>query len=73
MEETVGVLFGILVIAPVVWVLFDARNIDVRKGRLSGSLDMGPWGWFVLCLLLWLPGVFLYLTKRGELKRINGV
>jgi hypothetical protein len=53
-------------------VLIDAKKIGVKKGQIKGLADIGPWGWFFVCLLLWIIGFPLYLLKRGELKRING-
>lgn len=66
-------LIFILVIGTSVWVLFDAKTIGVRKGQLKGLADLGPWGWFFGCLLLWILGFPLYLAKRPELKRINNL
>ncbi|WP_018719256.1 hypothetical protein [Arhodomonas aquaeolei] len=65
-------LFSTVVIATSVWVLIDARTIGVEKGQLSGLADIGPWGWFFVCLFLWIVGFPYYLAKRPELKRING-
>lgn len=62
----------IVVIATSIWVLVDAKTIGVKKGQLKGIADIGPWGWFFVCLLLWIVGFPLYLAKRPELKRING-
>ena len=33
---------------------------------------MGPVAWFFVCLLLWIVGFPMYLTKRPEYKRVNG-
>lgn len=65
-------LFSTLVIATSVWVLIDAKTIGVEKGQLGGLADIGPWGWFFVCLFLWIVGFPYYLAKRPELKRING-
>jgi hypothetical protein len=32
---------------------------------------MSPGGWFAVSLLLWIIGLPLYLSKRGELQRLN--
>lgn len=61
----------LLVIGTSIWVLIDAKAIGVRKGQISGLGNMGPWGWFFGCLLLWIIGFPLYLAKRNEFKRAN--
>ncbi len=66
-----GILL-IVIIATSIWVLVDAKTIGVKKGQLKGLADLGPWGWFFVCLLLWIVGFPFYLAKRSELKRING-
>ena len=63
--------FWLLVIGTSIWVLVDAQSIGVKKGQLQGMANMGPWGWFFVCLLLWIVGFPMYLAKRGEYKRIN--
>ena len=65
-----GFMF-LVVIGTSIWVLIDAKAIGVRKGLIHGLGDMGPWGWFFGCLLLWIIGFPLYLAKRSEFKRAN--
>ncbi len=60
-------LFAVVV---VVWVYVDARSIGVRKGLMPGSFDMSAEAWALLCLLIWVVGLPLYLSKRGELRRL---
>ena len=62
----------IIVIATSIWVLVDAKTIGVKKGQIKGVANMGPGGWFFVCLLLWIVGFPFYLAKRGEFKKING-
>ena len=62
----------LLVLGTSIWVLIDAKTIGVKKGQIKGMSDLGPWGWFFVCLLLWIVGFPFYLAKRGEYKRING-
>ena len=64
-------LFWIIVMATSVWVLIDAKTIGVKKGQIQGMGNIGPWGWFFACLLLWIIGFPFYLAKRSEFKRIN--
>ena len=61
----------LVIIASSIWVLVDAKTIGVRKGQIKGMGNLGPWGWFFVCLFLWLIGFPFYLAKRGEFKRIN--
>lgn len=61
----------IVVIASSIWVLADSVSIGVKRGQIKGMLGMGPFGWFIGCLILWLIVFPLYLAKRSELKRIN--
>ena len=62
----------IIVLVTSIWVLVDAKTIGVKKGQITGVANMGPFGWFVVCLLLWIVGFPFYLAKRGEFKKING-
>lgn len=57
----------LVVVVTSVWVLFDARSAGMRKGQATGVADMGPVGWFLACLLLWLVAFPLYLAKRAAL------
>lgn len=66
-----GSFIWLIVIGTSIWVLFDAKSIGVKKGQIEGIANMGPWGWFFVCLLLWIIGFPAYLVKRGEYKRIN--
>ena len=68
-----GGLIFLMVIATSIWVYFDAKAIGVKKGQLSGIANMGPVGWFFACLGLWIIAFPVYLGKRAEFKRINGV
>ena len=61
----------LVVIGTSIWVLIDARTIGTKKGQIKGMGDMGPWGWFFACLLLWIVAFPFYLAKRGEFKMVN--
>lgn len=67
----ISTFMWLLVIGSSIWVFFDATTIGVKKGQVSGVADMSPVGWFFACLLLWIIGFPLYLSKRSEFKRIN--
>jgi hypothetical protein len=67
-------LILLIVIGTSIWVYFDARNIGVKKsgekaksGKLS--VDMGPLGWGICCLLLWIIAFPVYLFKRPGFKK----
>ena len=66
-----GSIVLLIVIGTSIWVLFDAKSIGVKKGQIKGIANMGPWGWFLSCLGLWIIGFPLYLAKREEYKKIN--
>jgi hypothetical protein len=59
----------LIVVLSSIWVYFDARSLGAKKGVLKGFFDMGPGGWFWVCLLLWIIGFPAYLAKRGAYKR----
>ena len=58
----------LIVAASAIWVLMDAKSIGVRKGLIVGLGDMGPWGWFVATLGLWIIAFPSYLFYRGRFK-----
>lgn len=62
----------VIVLASAFWVLIDASNMGVKKGQLTGIANLSPLGWFFACLGLWIIAFPLYLSKRPELKRLNG-
>jgi 8-oxo-dGTP pyrophosphatase MutT (NUDIX family) len=66
-----GLIVWFLIIGSSIWVVVDAKSIGVKRGQIKGLGSMGPWGWFFACLLFWILGFPLYLTKRNEFKRIN--
>jgi hypothetical protein len=54
------------------WVLIDAKQLGAKRGRLGGGfLDMGYWGWFFACLLLWILAFPFYLIKRPEYAKLK--
>lgn len=64
-------LFLLVIAGSSIWVFFDAKNIGVKKGQVKGLADLGPGGWSVGSLLLWIVVFPMYLYKRGEFKKIN--
>ena len=44
----------------------DAVKLGVHKGQFSGMMDIGSWGWFVLCSVLPIPGILFYLFQRPK-------
>ncbi len=73
MEEGVGIhLFMLFVVLGTsVWVVIDAHSIGVSKGKIKGMGDMGPWGWFFGCLLLWIIVFPFYLVRREAFKKVK--
>ena len=71
MENAILVLLSLLVLGTSVWVYFDATNIGVKKtGEKAQTgkfhVDMGPVGWAVCCLLLWIVAFPAYLILRPQ-------
>ena len=64
-------IFLLIVVGTSIWVVFDAKSIGVKKGQVKGIFDMGPWGWFFVCLFLWIIGFPAYLAMRGKYKAAN--
>jgi len=64
-------IMWLVVLVSSLWVLADAKAIGVKKGQIRGLGNLGPWGWFFACLLLWFPAFPIYLYKRPAFKRIN--
>ncbi|MDA8170276.1 MAG: hypothetical protein M0Z48_00405 [Nitrospiraceae bacterium] len=62
--------FILFILVTSIWVYFDAKAIGVRKGLIKGLTDMGPGGWFVVCLGLWIVGFPAYLATRGKYKKL---
>ena len=60
-----------IILGTSIWVFFDARAIGVKRGQVKGLANMGPLGWLLGCLLLWIIAFPLYLAKRNEFKRIS--
>ena len=55
--------WAIILLTPL-FVYLDARSIGARRGLVSGLADMGPGGWAVACLLLWIIAFPYYLAAR---------
>ena len=64
----VQLLLPLIVLLSSIWVYIDAKRIGARKGLLKGLTDLGPGGWFVSSLLLWIVAFPLYLASRGKIK-----
>ena len=58
---SIGIIF-----LSAMWVLRDAKHIGLEKGRFNGLGNMGPWGWCLACLFLWIIAFPFYLFKRRE-------
>lgn len=65
------ILTLLIVVGTSIWVWIDAKAIGAKKGQQEGLLDMGPFGWFLSCLLLWIICFPAYLVKRSEIKQLS--
>jgi len=63
-------LVWLIIIGTSIWVYFDAKTIGVRKGLTSGLTDMGPFGWFISCLGIWIIAFPAYLATRPKFKKV---
>lgn len=59
---------GLMVLATSIWMAVDASQLGYDKRDVPGLAGMGPVGWFLSGLLLWIVAFPFYLMKRGELK-----
>ena len=64
------IIILLIILTTSIWVLIDAKNLGVKKGLIKGIGNMGPWGWFIVCLLIWIIAFPIYLFKRSEYKRL---
>ncbi|BDD88736.1 hypothetical protein [Desulfofustis limnaeus] len=58
----------LLVVGSAVWVYFDAKKIGASRDKRGGFLAMGPVGWALCVVLLWLVAFPLYLFQRSGIK-----
>jgi len=61
----------LVIIGTSIWVYFDSKSIGVKKGLNPGFLDLGPIGWMLATLLLWIIAFPAYLGTRGKLKKLG--
>jgi hypothetical protein len=65
-----GFMIGmVFVIACGIGVYIDARTIGARKGLIPGFTDLGPFGWAISTVLLWIIAFPLYLAQRSKIKQ----
>lgn len=62
-------LVVLVVLGTSIWVYFDAKIIGVRKTEEESFLNMGPLGWMLGSMLLWIVVFPLYLGRRPGLIR----
>ncbi len=70
-KNSMEIVILLIVIGTSVWVYFDATKIGVKKtGEKAQAgkfhVDMGPVGWAVCSLLLWIVAFPAYLVMRPE-------
>jgi hypothetical protein len=61
-------LLGLVVLGSSIWMAVDASQLGYDKRDVKGLAAMGPAGWLLAGLLLWIVAFPLYLIKRPELK-----
>jgi hypothetical protein len=76
LSNIVTQLFGevaalVMVLLTSAVVFHDAHRVGARPGKLKGAANMGPWGWYFACLLLWGIGMPYYLLARPLLLKIK--
>ena len=59
------------ILASAVWVAIDSSRLGFEKRDLTGIAAMGPVGWTLCVLLIWIVGFPLYLVKRNHLKAMG--
>lgn len=62
----------VTVVLSSIWVWMDARSIGVERGQITGLGNLGPLGWLIACLGLWLVAFPFYLLSRPALLDANG-
>jgi len=68
--DTLTTLAWLTVIFSSIFVYFDAKRIGVKKvAGTKGVTNMGPLGWAICTLLLWIVIFPLYLIKRPGLRK----
>lgn len=60
-------LFYLVVVGTSIWMCIDASRIGYQKEDVKGLAGMGPFGWLVTGLLLWIVAFPLYLASRNKL------
>ncbi|WP_051309007.1 hypothetical protein [Desulfogranum japonicum] len=63
-----NVIVMLMVIGCAIWVYYDATTLGIKRGNTSGFFNLGPLGWAVCVLMIWIIAFPLYLFKRGDLK-----
>ena len=63
-----GILIYLAMLGSVVWVAIDSSRLGYDKRDLTGIAAMGPLGWTLCVLWIWIIGFPMYLVKRPYLK-----
>jgi hypothetical protein len=62
---------SIFIVGSSLWVWLDARAKGLH-GQRRGVFDMGPFAWFLCCLVLWVVAFPAYLAVRNEYAAMGG-
>ncbi|MBL8621831.1 MAG: hypothetical protein JNK64_11025 [Myxococcales bacterium] len=66
-----GILIYLAMLGSVVWVAIDSSRLGYDKRDLTGVAAMGPVGWTLCVLMMWIVGFPMYLVKRPYLKAMG--
>lgn len=58
----------LIVLATSIWMAVDSSQLGYDKRDIGGLAGMGPAGWLLSGLLLWIVAFPIYLLKRPQLK-----
>jgi hypothetical protein len=61
-------VFWLVVVGTSLWMYFESRSFGYEKKDLSGLAAIGPLGWYLCGMLLWIVALPLYLASRAKLR-----
>lgn len=61
-------LLYLLVIGTSIWMAYESSSFGYKKEDIKGLAAMGPMGWLVAGLFLWIVAFPVYLASRAKLK-----
>lgn len=64
-----GLLVPIVVLASAAWAYSDAKKLGARAGLIDAPFGLGPGGWALAIVAMWIVAFPAYLLRRGDLAR----